>query len=100
SKSRTKEITMPGVPMRAFLGFIAAVIAVLAFHQGMVAVLHSVGWVRFAPYRTTPVPPFGVPVIVSNCFWGGLYGVAFGLLVPRFTWPLWLCGLILGLVAV
>ena len=94
------RLTVPAAPMRAFLGFIAAAIAVITFHQGMVAVLHAVGWVPFAPYRTTPVPPFGVPVIVSNCFWGGLYGAAFGLLMPRFTWPLWLCGLILGLIAV
>jgi hypothetical protein len=91
---------MPAFPMRAFLGFIAGAIAVLTFHQGMVAALHAVGWASFAPFRTTPVPPFGIPVIVSNCFWGGLYGIAFGLLMPRFTLPAWLCGLILGLIAV
>jgi hypothetical protein len=90
---------MPAAPMRAFLGFIAAAIAVLTFHQGMVAVLHEVGWASFTPYRTTPVPPLGVPVIVSLCFWGGLYGAVFGLLMPRFTWPAWLCGVILGLIA-
>ena len=93
---------MPALPMRAFLGFMAGVIAVLTFHQGMVLALHGLapGWVPFAPYRTTPVPPFGVPVIVSNCFWGGLWGAGFGLLLPRFTWPLWLCGLVLGLLCV
>jgi hypothetical protein len=90
---------MPAVPMRAFLGFIAGAIAVLTFHQGMVAALHAVGWASFAPFRTTPVPPFGIPVIVSNCFWGGLYGLLFGILMPRFIWPAWLCGLILGLIA-
>jgi hypothetical protein len=94
------EIVMPNAPMRAFLGFIAAAIAVLTFHQGMVEALHALGWSPFTPYRTTPVPPFGVPVIVSNCFWGGMYGVAFGLAMPRFTWPMWLCGLLLGLIAV
>ena len=91
---------MPAAQMRVFLGFIAAAIAVLTFHQGRIAALHAVGWVPFVPYRTTPVPPFGIPAIVSNCFWGGLYGAAFGFLMPRFTWPLWLCGLILGLIAV
>jgi hypothetical protein len=93
------RIIMPTAPMRAFLGFVAAAIAVLTFHQGMVAALHAVGWVPFMPYRTTPVPPFGIPVIVSNCFWGGLYGAMFGLAMPRFTLPAWLCGLILGLIA-
>jgi hypothetical protein len=91
---------MQAAPMRAFLGFIAAAIAVLTFHQGMIAALHELGWVPFAAYRTTPVPPFGVPVIVSNCFWAGLYGAVFGILMPRFTWPMWLCGLTLGLIAV
>ena len=43
--------------------------------------------------------PFGVPVIVSLSFWGGLYGAVFGLLMPRFTWPMWLCGLVLGVIA-
>ena len=90
---------MPAAPMRAFLGFVAAAIAVLTFHQGMVAALHSVGWAPLAPYRTTPVPPFNVPVIVSLCFWGGLYGAVFGLAMPRFTWPAWLCGVILGVIA-
>ena len=93
---------MPAPPLRAFLGFVAGVIAVLTFHQGMVFALHGVapGWVPFAPYRTVPVPPFGVPVIISNCFWGGLWGAGFGLFLPRFTWPLWLCGLVLGLLCV
>jgi hypothetical protein len=91
---------MPSAAMRGFLGFIAGAIAVLTFHQGMIEVLHILGFVSFTPYRTNPVPPFGVAAIVSNCFWGGLWGVAFGLLMPRFTWPVWLCGLILGLIAV
>lgn len=93
---------MQAISMRIFLGFIAGAISVLTFHQGMIAALHAIspGWVPFAPYRTMTVPPFGVPAIVSNCFWGGLYGIVLGLLMPRLTWPLWLCGLILGLVAV
>lgn len=90
---------MMSASMRAFLGFVAAAISVLTFHQGMIAALHSLGWAQFAPYRTTPVPPLGVPVIVDLCFWGGLYGAVFGLLMPRFTLPLWLCGLVLGIIA-
>src|SRR5215472_9070721 len=26
-------------------------------------------------YKTQPIPPFGVPQIVSQCFWGGLWGI-------------------------
>ncbi|MEJ0015975.1 MAG: hypothetical protein WDN25_05315 [Acetobacteraceae bacterium] len=91
---------MPNAPMRAFLGFIAGAIAVLTFHQGMLALLYELGWSTLMPYRTTLVPPLWIPAIVSNCFWGGLWGAGFGLLLPRFALPTWLCGLLMGLLAV
>lgn len=84
---------------RAFLGFIAGAISVLTFHQGMVEVLHALGISPFTVYRADPIPPFHVPLIVDLCFWGGLYGLVFALLLPRFTWPLWVCSLILGIIA-
>ena len=77
-------------PQRAALGFAAAVLSVLTFHQGMWAVLHAAGVMPLAPYPTNPVPPFGVPLIASLCFWGGLYGLAFGLTLPRLPRaPMW-----------
>ncbi len=85
--------------MRGFLGFVAAAISVLTFHQGMWALLYAVGSIPNPPYPTRPMPPFSVPLIVDLCFWGGLYGAVFGLLRPRFTWPLWLDGLVMGIIA-
>ncbi len=90
---------MQTAPMRAFLGFVAAAIAVLTFHQGVWAVLYGLGAMPRPPFPTNPMPPFSVPLIVDLCFWGGLYGAVFGLLRPRFTLPLWLCGSIMGIVA-
>jgi hypothetical protein len=90
---------MQSAPMRAFLGFVAAAISVLTFHQGMWALLYAVGQMPRPPYPINPMPPFSVPLIVDLCFWGGLYGAVFGLLRPRFTLPLWLCGLIMGIIA-
>jgi hypothetical protein len=90
---------MTAFPMRALLGFVAAALSVLTFHQGLIAAMHAAGLVPFASYPTAPIPPFGVPFIVDLCFWGGLYGAVFGLLMPRFTWPLGLCGLLLGVIA-
>jgi hypothetical protein len=90
---------MQAAPMRAFLGFVAGAISVLTFHQGMWALLYAIGSMPRPPYPTNPVAPFSVPLIVDLCFWGGLYGVVFGLLRPRFTLPLWLGGLVMGIIA-
>jgi hypothetical protein len=93
------QFAMQSAPMRVFLGFVAAAISVLTFHQGMWALLYYLGGMPRPPYPINPIPPLNVPLIVDLCFWGGLYGVVFGLLRPRFTLPLWLCGLILGIIA-
>jgi hypothetical protein len=93
---------MPSLPMRALLGFVAAVISVLIFHQGMWAALHTLafpGLTMPPPYPIDPIPPWGIPRIMNLCFWGGLYGIVFGLTLPRLTAPLWLCGLGLGVIA-
>ena len=85
--------------VRAVLGFVAAVIATLTFHQAMWAVLHGIGLMPPAPFPMNPTGPWGVPKMVSLCFWGGLWGALFGLLMPRLRAPLWLSGLALGIVA-
>ena len=88
-------------PMRALLGFAAAAVSVLTFHQGAWALLHAAGLMPPGPYPTGPVPPFGVSRTANSCFWAGLYGAAFGLALPRRPRraPLWLLGLGLGLLA-
>ncbi len=94
---------MPAPAMRALMGFIAAAISVVTFHAAMWELLHLLaipGLTMPPPYPVEGVPPWGVPRILSLCFWGGLYGAVFGLLLPRFTLPLWVCGLILGVIAV
>ena len=86
-------------PMRAVLGFVAGVISVLVFHQGAWALFHLVGLMP-PPYPMGPVPPWSVPLTINFCFWGGLYGLVYGLLLPRLTMPPWLSGLVLGVIAV
>jgi hypothetical protein len=89
---------MTAVP-RAVLGFCAAAISVLVFHQGMWALLHAAGLMP-PPFPTDPVGPLGVPRIYDLCFWGGLYGIVFGLLFPVLPKRgLWVQGLVLGLIA-
>ena len=85
---------------RMILGFIAAAISVLIFHQGMILLLREIGMLPAAVrvWNLTP-NPFGVPQVLNLCFWGGLYGVAFGLLAPRFRLPMVVCGLLTGVAA-
>lgn len=90
---------MTSTPMRILLGFIAGAIAVLLFHQVMILGLVQAGLARATVYNLNPAGPLHVPVIANQMFWGGLYGAVFGLLRPRFTWPLVLCGLVLGVIA-
>ena len=72
---------MIGFPQRLRLGFVAAVISVLLFHQGAWAILHQMDVPQLGmpnPFPVDRVPPFGIPRIISLCFWGGLWGAAFG----------------------
>jgi hypothetical protein len=85
---------------RASLGFLAAVISVLTFHQGMWALLHLFGLMP-PPYPMRGVPPFGVPLIIDLCFWGGVWGAAFGLALPSLSgsYPMRARGIGLGIAA-
>ncbi len=60
----------------ALLGFIAGLIAVLIFHQGVWYLLNLTGLIP--PDRPAwplePIPPFGVPSVLSKAFWGGAWG--------------------------
>jgi hypothetical protein len=91
------------MPVRVVLGGVAAVLSVLIFHQGMIALLHALalpGLPVGPAYAMAPVPPYGVPRVVDLCFWGGLYGLVFGALQPVVSRPFWVAGLWLGIVAV
>jgi hypothetical protein len=82
------------------LGFIAGALAVAIFHQAMVLLLGYVGLARSAPWSFAPVPPFAVPRLIDIMFWGGVWGVVYAVLIDRLlrSWPLWLVGLVFGLL--
>lgn len=69
---------------RAGLAFVAGFLAVLIFHQLMFALLHAVGLIPVGAYDFRPVPPFGIPGVLSAAFWGGVWGIVFALVEPRF----------------
>jgi len=90
-------------------GFIAGFIAVLVFHQGTAFLLHHVGngipalvavFGRVGPpFNLAPVPPFGVPTVLSQAFWGGVWGVVFALALARLRPPALLFGFVAGALA-
>lgn len=63
---------------------IAGFLAVPLCHQPMVALLHALGVTPATPYAMRPLPPFGVPQVLSQSFWGGVWGIVFALVAPRF----------------
>ncbi len=85
--------------MRILLGFMVGALAMIVFHQTMWSILHilKIPKMLMPPaFPLAPTPPFGLPRLANACLWGGAYGSLFGLLIPRFTFPLWFCGLALG----
>ena len=66
-------------PLHVFIyGFIAGFLAVLIFHQGFWYLLNQMGVIPpdRSAWPTDPVPPFGVPSVLSKAFWGGVWGLA------------------------
>ena len=86
---------------QAIWGFIAGYIAVLVFHQGALLVLHLAGVIPGFPWRLDPVPPLGVPAVLSAAFWGGLWGIVLAFLLrhQRGDATYWLTALLFGAVA-
>src|SRR5260370_38077244 len=65
-------------------GFAAGFISVLVFHQGAWAILNAFGaFPPPFPYQATQ--PFGVPLIWSYAFWGGVWGLLYGAVRQHFT---------------
>jgi hypothetical protein len=64
-------------------GFVFGAIAVLVFHQGAWALLHSIGLTPRAAYPMQAVPPFDIPQVMSATLWGGAWGVLLAAAVHR-----------------
>jgi len=65
------------------VGFLSGAAAVLFFHQGAAALLHAAGFTPRAPYSFAATQPWGVPLVWSLAFWGGVWGVVLAAAVRR-----------------
>lgn len=81
------------------IGFVAGVLAVAVFHQLAVFAIGFLGLGEGAVYSFRPTTPFGVPRIMSQMFWGGVWGVLFAAVFNHLPtrWPLVVVGLLYGL---
>jgi len=77
---------MPLLKLLTF-GFIAGCVATLIFHQGLWWVFNQIGVIP--PDRPAwpldPIPPYGVPSVISKAFWGGLWGAGLALLLGQLS---------------
>jgi hypothetical protein len=64
--------------------FAAGFVSVLVFQMGAGAIMHALGYVPNPPFPYRATTPFGVPQTWSLAFWGGVWGLVFGLLEKRF----------------
>lgn len=79
--------------------FVAGFVSTLVFHQGVLALFYAAGAFPRAPFNMTPVPPLGVPAVVSLAFWGGVWGIALWWLVRRASGARqWLLALAIGAI--
>jgi hypothetical protein len=93
------------------VGFICGALAVVVFHQGTLYVLyHQFPLIKMltgaadafrpanAGFSFRPVPPLGVPQILSLAFWGGVWGILLAALIRWGRMPDLLTGFVLGAV--
>ena len=79
--------------------FVAGFIATLLFHQGLFAVFHAAHMVPVPAFNLNPVPPLGVPAVISLAFFGGLWGLPVAWLIRKDAAALyWIKALVLGAI--
>ncbi len=84
---------------RAVFGFVAGFLATIIFHQIALALLHAAGVSPRAAWSMQPVPPFGVPAVISLSFWGGVWGVIMMPVIDRYRGAAyWIGALVFGAV--
>jgi hypothetical protein len=95
------ETDMQGTFGRIVLGFIAAAISVVIVHEGIIYLLTELGFIRSTAWGMQAIAPWGVPRLINNIFWGGLWGILFALVYEWVPGGMaWLKGLIFGLFIV
>jgi hypothetical protein len=85
---------------KLLLGFFAGFIAVLLFHQPVLALLNQLGIAKGNVYSLRSTVPLGVPQVISLAFWGGVWGIVFAAIEHRFprSAMYWVCAFLFGAI--
>lgn len=70
--------------MNYIRAFAAGFVATLTFHQAVIWVFQVLGLPVHA-WAMNPVPPLGVPAVISLAFWGGVWGIPIWYLMRHAT---------------
>src|SRR5215210_298188 len=74
---------MNSIQQRLIGGFIAAVLSIAIFFQGILLILWVLGMTPNFPWSFRPGPFGVVPSLINQMFWGGVWGVLFAAVWER-----------------
>ena len=61
--------------------------------------MRELGWLNAQPWNLTGrVPPYGVPTLLNQCFWGGLWGILIAIILRGVRGPVLLTGFLVGAI--
>lgn len=73
--AHTAGLKRPASGRKLMFGFVAGFIAVLLFHQPVLAFPAQIGFIKANIYSSSATGPLGVPQVISLSFWGGVWGM-------------------------
>ncbi|GAB4017547.1 MAG: hypothetical protein Fur0010_18250 [Bdellovibrio sp.] len=80
-------------------GFVFGFLSTVIFHQVTLFILAQASQAPIATWDMTPVPPLGVPKVISLAFFGGLWGAPLIWVLQKFEGiKFWSLSLILGAI--
>ena len=82
-----RRFVVPHLGRWLLVGLFSGAVAVLIFHQGALAMLHSAGLVPNAPYSMKAVGPWAVPQVWSSAFFGALWGLVLAFSLRHWDGP-------------
>jgi hypothetical protein len=85
---------------RVLLEWFAGFCATIFFHQPALWLLHQAGMTPRTPYVMAPVPPLGIPSVISLAFWGGVWGIIMIPVIARIRneAAYWIAAIVFGAV--